>query len=73
MTPNQFAEWRARYFKSRRACALALGLDPRAVQALEAGRPRNGTPCPVPAHVALACAAWTIGLREYDGGAVAIG
>ena len=28
---------------------------------------------PVPAHLALACASWTLGLRDYDGGAVTIG
>lgn len=73
MTNREFASWRARHFNSRRACALALGLDPRAVGALEAGATRNGTAAPIPAHVALACAAWTIGLRDYDGGAVTIG
>jgi len=66
VTNQQFAAWRARHFRSRRACAQALGIDPRTIRAFEAGRA-------IPAHVILACAAWTLGLRGYDGGAVTIG
>jgi len=73
MPNTQFAAWRARHFKSRRACAVALGFDARAVQALEDGKTRNGTRLPIPTHVALSCAAWTLGLRDYSGGAVTIG
>lgn len=73
MTNEQFADWRARYFRSRAAAARALGLDRDAIAALESGTTRNGRAYPVPAHVALACAAWQLGLRDFDGGAVAIG
>lgn len=73
MTNAEFAAWRAKHFRSINACSTALGIDREAVAALEAGKTRKGNPYPVPPHIALACAAWTIGLREYRGGAVAIG
>lgn len=73
MTNAQFATWRAKHFRSVLACAKALEIDRETVAALEAGRTRKGHPAPVPTPVALACAAWTIGLRDYDGGVVAIG
>jgi len=74
MTPEQFQAWRARHFpKSRRACAKALGLAETTILACETGRTRNGNPYDIPLTVELACAAWTMGLRDYDGGAVAIG
>ncbi len=73
MTNDQFLAWRRRHFRSRAACARAFGLNRDTVTALEAGRTRRGSPYPVPVHVALACAAYTLGLRCYDGGAVTIG
>jgi DNA-binding XRE family transcriptional regulator len=73
MTNSQFAEWRPRFFRSRSACAARLGIDRETVAQLETGTTRKGNPFPVPPHIALACAAWTMGLREYDGGAVKIG
>jgi hypothetical protein len=72
MKNSEFAAWRARHFRSRRACAVVFGLDPRAVAALEEGHTRNGTPCPIPPHVMWACAAYTLNVGEYDGGAVTI-
>lgn len=73
MTNDEFSDWRARHFRSVLACANAMGLDREAVSSLERGHTRIGNPYKVPAYVALACAAWTIGLRDYDGGAVMIG
>lgn len=73
MTNKQFARWREAHFRSRLACAEALGIDRDTVDALETGATRKGNPYPVPLHIALACAAWTMGLKKYDGGAVTIG
>lgn len=73
MTNSQFDAWASRHFRSTLACAKALGLDRETVTALRAGRTRKGSPCPVPAHIAMACAGWTIGAHDYDGGRVAIG
>lgn len=73
MTNDQFAVWRARHFRSVLACAKALGLDRDTVVALESGRTRRGNAYPVPHHIELACAAWTMSLRSYDGGAVVFG
>jgi len=73
VTNRQFKAWRERMFRSRSACAAAFGLDRDAVTAMESGASRAGNDYPVPAHIALACAAWTLGLRGYDGGGVMIG
>lgn len=73
MTNRQFRTWREKHFRSRRACGMALGLDRDAVEALETGKTRNGASYPVRPLIALSCAAWTLGLRDYDGGAVTIG
>lgn len=73
MTNEQFKAWRERHFRSRMAAGKALGIDRGAIGFLEDGVTDNGTPYPVRPHIALACAAWTIGLRDYDGGAVKIG
>lgn len=73
MTNKQFADWRGRHFRSRAAAATGLGMDRDTVIALETGKSRAGKPYPVRPHVALACAAWTMGLREYDGGPVTVG
>ena len=73
MTNSEFDEWFSRHFRSDMAAAKALDLDRDAIASLRSGKTRRGNPRPVPAHIALACAAYTIGLREYDGGKVAIG
>lgn len=67
MTNEEFAAWRPRYFRSRLAAAKALDLDRETIAALESGYTRKGNPFPVPRHTALACAAWAIGWREFDG------
>lgn len=72
MTNSEFKAWRERMFRSRSACAAAFGLDREAVGSLESGSSRAGNPYSVPPAIALACAAWTIGLRDYDGGGVTI-
>lgn len=70
MTNEQFQAWRKLNFRSKSACAKALGINRETVDSLERGATRNGTPYPVSTHLALACAAWTMGIREYHGGAV---
>jgi hypothetical protein len=75
MTNKQFAAWAGRHFRSNMACADALQLDRDAIRALATGKTRKGNDAPIPAYVALACAAWTIGVdpATYDGKAVQIG
>lgn len=73
MTNDQFHLWRINHFRSKAACAEALGLDRDTVAALESGRTRKGSAYPIPPHVALACAAWTMGVRAYNGGGVLLG
>ena len=73
MTNEEFASWCDRHFRSRLACSKAMGLDRDTVDSLVRGATRKGTPYPVSTTVALACAAWTLGLRDYDGGAVTLG
>lgn len=70
MTNEQFSAWRERHFDSDFACARALGIDRDTVAALRTGKTRNDAAYPVRPFIALACAAWTIGLRGYEGGAV---
>lgn len=78
MTNDEFTAWRARHFRSRRACARAFGVGIEVVECLERGRQRDrpgkeGRPYPVPPTIELTCAAWTMGIRAYDGGPVTIG
>jgi len=73
MTNREFDEWFSRHFRSDMACAKEMGWDRDTVAALRSGKSRKGAPYPVRRHIALACAAYTIGLREYDGGKVALG
>lgn len=73
MTNAEFAAWRQRHFRSISACARALQLDRETVTALERGQTRRGGDYPVPAYVGMACAAYTVGVRDYDGGPVMIG
>ena len=72
MTNDQFRVWRERHFRSRLEAERRLGIGRETLASLERGATRNGTPFPVPEYIALACAAWTMGLRDYDGGAVTI-
>jgi hypothetical protein len=67
MTNEQFARWRSGNFRSGSAAARMLEMDRDTVAALETGRTRKGFDYPVPLHVALACAAWSMGLRDYRG------
>jgi hypothetical protein len=73
MTNTEFADFRQRYFRSVAACAKAWEMDRDTVTSLETGQTRRGTEYPVPLHIALACAGWAVGVREYDGGPVMIG
>lgn len=55
MTNEEFAQWRARHFRSRAAAAEALELHRDTVTALETGKTKNGEIYPVRHHIALAC------------------
>lgn len=66
MTNAEFARWRGTHFRSRSAAARALDLNRDTIDALETGRTRKGFEYPVPRYVALACAAWSLGLRDYQ-------
>lgn len=67
MTNKEFKRWRKSQFPTQLACAEALEWDRDKVKALETGKTRLGAPYPVRTCDALACAAWTVGLRRYHG------
>ena len=67
MTNEQFAKWRESHFPRRSVAARALGINHETVAALESGVTRKGKPYPVPLVVELACAAWSLNVRAYDG------
>ena len=67
MTNEQFAKWRESHFPRRSVAARALGINHETVAALESGVTRKGKPYPVPLVVELACAAWSLNIRAYDG------
>lgn len=73
MTNQEFNAWFAKHFRSNRACAQAMGWDVETVAAMRTGTNKRGNPRPIAQHEALACAAYTIGVREYDGGKVTVG
>lgn len=60
MTNKQFNAWVAAYFRSDRAAGVALGLDQRTVT-------RYRKDQSIPIYVELACAAYSMGIREFDG------
>jgi hypothetical protein len=66
MTNTQFATWVAANFRSDRAAGQALGLDQRTVTSYRRGQS-------VPIYVALACAAYSMGLRDFDGKTLNLG
>lgn len=70
MTNAEFDAWIGRHFRSNAAAGRAFGLNHELVKAMREGRSRKGHDTPVPTHVALACAAWTLGIRDYDGGPI---
>lgn len=59
MTPQTFAAWRRRHFKSQKAAGEALGLSARQIWSYENGE------APVPLYVRLAMAAIALGLKDY--------
>ena len=61
MTPASFKSWRKAARLSQAAAARAIGISPRNVFAYEHGEK------PIPLIVRLACAAYALGLRDYDG------
>lgn len=61
MTPDAFRRWRKRHYKSRAAAAKALGRGERTIVKYEMGE------LPVPKHIALACAAISLGITQYPG------
>lgn len=67
MTHREFTLWRKREFPSRLACATAMGWGRDKVDALETGKTRGGARCSIRTADALACAAWTVGIREFHG------
>lgn len=60
MTNEQFKQWREQHFRSRRACAIALGLNPDQVASLETGVSRCGNPYPVPHYIYLATQGYAV-------------
>lgn len=65
MTGPEFRAWRKRLSFSRKRAAEALGLSESQLADYEAGIKRGtDRPAPIPKHVALACAAVALGLRE---------
>lgn len=74
MTNSEFDAWVTQHFpEGDSACGRALDIDRETVKALRTGKTKNGALYPVRTHMALACAAWTMGLRKYSGETVAIG
>lgn len=66
MTPEQFKDWRVRYYKTQSAAADALGVTRGTVANYEAGIRRDGKPAPIPHTVALAMTALANGLKAWD-------
>ncbi|MGH6892849.1 MAG: hypothetical protein ACREEP_11375 [Dongiaceae bacterium] len=68
MTGPELDAWIRLHFSSVRACARGLGIDKETLGAYIRGHTRHyQRPAPVPTYVALACAAWAMGLKDYDG------
>lgn len=59
MNSADLKSWRKRLSLSQGEAARALGLSLRAIQNYESGLRR------IPKHLALACAAVALGLKEY--------
>lgn len=74
MTPTAFKAWRKSLGLSQKGAAEALGVSKSSVELYEAGVRRGDDPRPVeiPRTVALACAAVTLRIAAYDGGAIVI-
>lgn len=65
MTGAEMRAWRERLGYTRRGAADALGLSESQLADYEAGTKRGtARPALIPRHVALACAAVALGLRE---------
>lgn len=74
MTNREFDAWVTRHFpQGDSACGRALDLNRETIKALRLGATKNGTPYPVGLHLALACAAWSMGIREFAGETLVIG
>ena len=68
MTPEQFRAWRKREGLSQTAAATALGVSMTTVRLYEKGeRWEDGRPVVIPKSVRLACAAISLGMKDYDG------
>lgn len=61
MTGTDFARWRAHTGVSKTQVAQWLGVSPRTITNYE-----NST-APLPQTIALACAALSVGFRDYSG------